>query len=123
MAIININVGENDVLNINVVGTNQSSEVNDNKEVIDALYEKLKKDLNEYNKKRYEKEHKCWWYEVFIDFGEEFDDCIYPIIKDMNYQDQFTYCFGYMERSDNYYNSDEHYENLNQMLKGLKYEE
>ena len=120
MAIININVGENDVLNINVVGTNQSSEVNDNKEVIDALYKKLKKDLNEYNSKRYKKEHKCWWYEVFIDFGEQFDDCIYPIIKDMNYQDQFTYCFGYMERCDNYYFSDEHYESLNQMVKELK---
>ena len=49
MATININIGKEDVLNINVAGTQQAS---DGKEVINALYEKLYSALNEYNHKR-----------------------------------------------------------------------
>jgi hypothetical protein len=120
MAVININIGKDDVLNINVAGTQQAS---DGKEVIDALYEKLYSALNEYNHKRYEEEHKSWWYEAFIDFGEDFDEFIYPKIKSMDYEEQFTFCLGYMWRRDNYYFGPEHYDALNEMVRNIKEEE
>lgn len=120
MATININIGKDDVLNINVAGTQQAS---DDKEVINALYEKLYSALSDYNRKRYEEEHKCWWYEVFIDFGEDFDEFIYPKIKDMDYEEQFTFCLGYMYRRDNYYFSPEHYDALNEMVRSIKEED
>ena len=123
MATINIKIGKDDVLNVNLVGTNQSSEATDSKEVIDALYEKLKADLSAYNHKRYEKEHKHWWYEVFIDFGEDFDELIYPKIKDMGYEEQYTFCLGYMWERENHYFSPDYYKAMDAMVAGLKEED
>jgi hypothetical protein len=124
MAQININIGKDDVLNINVTGTQQqTSEVKDSEKDIDALHDKLRHDLNVYNNKRYEKEHDSWWYEVFYDFTEDFDDIIYPKIKDMPYEEQYTFCLGYMWKRDSYYFSDEHYDFLNAMVKVIKEED
>ena len=120
MATININIGKEDVLNVNVSETQQTSEVKDSKETIDALYKKLKKDLSLYNHKRHEEEHKSWWYEVFIDFDEDFDEFIYPQIKDMDYEEQYTFCLGYMWRRESYYFSPDHYDALNKMISHLE---
>lgn len=110
MATININIGNEDVLNINVAGTQHVEH-----ESIKELHDKLKVVLNAYNSKRYKEEHKHWWYEVFIDFSEDFKDFIYPIIKDMDFEEQYTYCLGYMWRRDSYYFSEEHYDFLNKL--------
>lgn len=123
MAVININIGKDDVLNLNVVGTSQSNEVNYSKEVIYALYKKLKADLIAYNNKRYKEEHKHWWYEVFIDFDDDFDECIYPKIKDIEYDGQYTFCLGYMFRRDEYYFSPNYYKSMNAMVAGIKEED
>lgn len=120
MATININIGKEDVLNVNVSETQQTSEVKDSKETIDALYKKLKNDLSLYNHKRHEEEHKSWWYEVFIDFDEDFDDFIYSQIKDMDYEEQYTFCLGYMWRRESYYFSPDHYDALNKMISHLE---
>ena len=123
MATINITLAKDDVLNVNVVSTKETSEVDDSKEVIDALYDKLKADLSAYNSERYKKEHTAWWYEVFVDFNEDFDGVIYPQIKDKDYQTQYVFCLGYMFLRDTYYFSDDHYNDLNKMLKSAEFKE
>jgi len=110
MATININVGKEDVININLVGTQNTT--TNNKEAINALYLKLRKELSNFNNKL----EPHWWYETFIDFSEDFDEEIYPIIKDMPYKEQVTYCVGYMSRQDAYYASDDYINDLNTML-------
>jgi hypothetical protein len=114
MATININVGKNDIVNINVASTQQVT--NDN-ESIEPLYRKLRADLSKYNSDMYEKEHNHWWYEVFVDFDEDFDEFIYPKIKDMDYEEQYTFCLGYMYRRDAYYFSPNYYNDMNEMVK------
>ena len=123
MATININIGKDDVLNINVAGTQKANGDNDSKEAIDALYKKLDKALSAYNHNMYEKEHKHWWYEVFIDFSEDFSDFIYPKIKDMDYEEQYTFCLGYMWHRETYYFSPSYYDDLNRMVSELKEED
>lgn len=119
MAEININIGKDDVLNINVAGTQETIETTDNKEDIEELCVKLRRALSKYNSDRHQKEHKCWWYEVFVDFQEDFEELIYPHIKDMEYEEQFTFCLGYMWRRDSYYFSPQHYDDLNEMVSRL----
>lgn len=123
MATINITLAKDDVLNVNVASTKETSEVDDSKEVIDALYDKLKADLSAYNRERNKKEHKAWWYEVFADFNEDFDGVIYPQIKDKDYQAQYVFCLGYMFLRDTYYFSDDYYNDLNKMLKSAEFKE
>lgn len=119
MATININIGKDDVLNINMAGTQLTNEVKDSQETIDALRNKLRNALNEYNSKMYKEEHKHWWYEVFVDFDEDFDEFIYPKIKGMDYEEQYTFCLGYMFRRDNYYSSPQYYNDLDEMVSEL----
>jgi hypothetical protein len=122
MATININIEtkETDVINVNVNGTQQESE-QEKKEKINALHTKLRGMLNKYNSKRYESEKKHWWYEVFVDFDEDFDDAIYPIIKDMDISAAYTHCLGYMYMRDAYYFSPEYFEDLNEMVRNCKF--
>lgn len=107
MATININAGTNDVININVV-TLPKTEVSKK-----DLFNKLNKDL--VNKSNNLKKH--LWYEVFYDFADDFDEKIYPIIKDMPYETAFTYCWGLLRDYDAYYDSDQYIKDLNGMLK------
>jgi hypothetical protein len=111
MATININVGKEDIININLVGAQNTA--TNNKGAINALYLKLRNELSKLNGKL---EHH-WWYETFVDFSEDFYDEIYPIIKDMPYKEQFTYCVGYMTKQDLYYASEDYINDLNAMLK------
>jgi len=113
MAIINIKASENDVININT--GHQQVEVE--KKSINELYETLRTMLLKYNNKRCLEKHKAWWYEVFADFCEDFDETIYPIIKGMDVKSAFTYCLGYMYRQDDYYDSPQWLKDLDDMIK------
>ena len=115
MATINLNVCSNDVININVAQTTAQATVQ-TKEEIDALYAKLRTGLvNKSNNAKHP-----FWYEVFIDFSEAFDDSIYPLIKDLPYEAAFDLCWGYLQRRDDYYASPSYIEDLNKMLKSIK---
>jgi hypothetical protein len=124
MATINVNAGKNDVINVNV--NNESIQVEneqekDEQEKINTMHDTLRSMLNKYNNKRYATEHKAWWYEVFCDFSEDFDNAIYPIIKDMEVYQAYTYCLGYMYMRDSYYNSPAWINDLNNMLKNCNF--
>ena len=111
MATINLNITQNDTININVV----SSENNGSKQRVskDEVFDRLYKDL--VHKSNNMKEH--LWYEVFYDFAEDFDEKIYPIIKDMSYETAFTYCWGYLVQQDEYYGSEQYTRDLDSMLR------
>ena len=115
MATININVGSNDVININVAQTTTPT-AEPTKEEIDTLYAKLRTELvHKSNNAKH-----SFWYEVFIDFSEAFDDSIYPLIKDLPYEAAFDLCWGYLQRRDDYYASPSYVEDLNKALKSIK---
>lgn len=120
MATINVNADKNDVININVNGESQQQPESEQQK-INELHDTLRSMLNKYNNKRYATEHKAWWYEVFCDFGQDFDDAIYPVIKDMEVYQAYTYCLGYMYMRDSYYNSPAWINDLNNMLKNCKF--
>ena len=121
MATINLNITRDDVVSINVQGNDagQNESVTIDKDLREETYKRLEKDLCQYNHEMYENEHKHWWYEVWADFGESFDDVIYPKIKDMSHDEQYTFCLGYMWERDGYYFSPAHYEFLNKMVKEI----
>ena len=114
MTTINIHIRKEDVVNINLCKDKQSTLENTEKESIGGLATKLYNDLKEFNK-RNDKE-KGWWYEVFIDFKEDFEEFIYPTIKDMRYEEQFTFCLGYMYKMDIYHLNSECYDFLNELI-------
>ena len=114
MATININVGENDVININVnnaESTNASEPKLGKKELYEKIYHELKLYAKE-NKKQY-------WYEVWIDFDEGWDG-IYEQIKDLHHQAMFDTCLGFINRMEYYYDSPKYYQDLNKMIKDMK---
>jgi hypothetical protein len=117
MATINVNVGKNDVVTINVNGDQQP----ENEQSIDKLYNILRRMLVKYDNDKYDKERKAWWYEVFADFNEDFEDAIYPVIKDMELHQAYTYCLGYMYMRDFYYDSQDYINDLNDMLNNCKF--
>ena len=104
---LNLNIHDNDVVNININGKNV------NEQDINVLHDKLKKGL--IKKSNSMPNH--FWYEVFIDFSETFDDGLYPLIKDLPYEAAFDLCWGYLQRRDDYYRSPNYYEGLNEMIK------
>lgn len=109
MAVININLGENDVININMAQQNQQTMS------ADELHDKLKRELV-----RKSNGMECpFWYEVFIDFSENFDDVIYPLIKNLPYDAAFDLSWGYLQRRDDYYSSPNYVGDLNEMLGDL----
>lgn len=109
MATINLNVTPNDVVSINVCG----AEANPTEEELDDLYYKLKKALC----KRAKDTDTNFWYEVWIDLDEDFDETIYPLIKNMPFDAQVDFCWGFLCRCDNYYFSDEWKEDWNKWLR------
>ena len=109
MATINLNVSEKDVININVVAPKEEKAT---QEEINALHDKLRREL--VHKSNNAKHH--FWYEVFIDFSEDFDDVLYPLIKDLPYEAAFDLCWGYLQRRDDYYSSPSWIEDLNKMI-------
>ena len=113
MATINLNVSGNDVININVVNPTKEP----TKEEINALHDKLRSEL--VHKSNNAKHH--FWYEVFIDFSEDFDEVLYPLIKDLPYEAAFDLCWGYLQRRDDYYASPSWIEDLNDMIKDIKH--
>lgn len=83
------------------------------KEKVDALYYKLKHELV------YKSNHSKhpFWYEVFVDFNEDFDEVLYPVIKDLPYWAAFDLCWGYLQSREDYYDSPSWIEDLNKMIK------
>ena len=112
MATININVGENDIININVEGSNETPKINK-----EDLYRQMREELSTFCKEN----NKRYWYEVWIDFSEDWDG-IYEQIKNLDHQAAFDTCFGFLERMEAYYNSPRYYEDLNDMIKNAKFE-
>lgn len=106
MATINITLGKDDVLNINTT----SSKEDFSKEK-DELKSKLHKRLVEYSNNR---KHP-FWYEVFYDFTENFDE-IYPKVRGMDFEEAFVYCVGICTLQDDYYNSPQYFDALNKAL-------
>ena len=65
---------------------------------------------------KYQKENKKnWWYEVWVDFSEDWDDT-YDFIKDMSYDEALEKCIAFMDKLDKYYGSDEYIDDLNEMI-------
>ena len=110
MAIININLGENDVININM-----DSQQNHQTMSADELHDRLRRELV---RKSNGMEHP-FWYEVFIDFSDNFDDVIYPLIKNLPYDAAFDLSWGYLQRMDDYYSSPKYVDDLDEMLGNL----
>jgi hypothetical protein len=111
MATINVTLGANDVLNVNTQ-PKQEKQLPDKEE----LYKKLRSELITYAKEN----KKRWWYEVWIDLSENFD-AIYEEIKEMAYKAQFDTCLGFLQRMDDYYASSDYIDDLNDMIKNLKF--
>ena len=107
MATININIGSNDIVNVSVIDANKIKH-----ESKEKLYEKLYNDIKERCKEKKER----FWYEVFIDFSEDFDDVIYPTIKDLPYDAALDLCWGYLVRRELYYSSPQWIEDLDKSL-------
>lgn len=82
-------------------------------EVFKRLYHDTVKFSNEGGREKH------FWYEVFIDFDEAFDEEIYPRIKNLEYEDALTYSIGWMAQMDRYYDSPQHYESLNKALENM----
>ena len=115
MATINLNVNSNDVININVVNANAERKPTQGE--VNALHNKLRSEL--VNKSNNAKQH--FWYEVFIDFSEDFEEVLFPLIKDLPYEAAFDLCWGYLQRRDDYYGSDQYTNDLDEMYKNVKF--
>ena len=109
MATININATSNDIININVANAEEKPL---SKEELDAIFDKYNKALQ----KRAVETSTRFWYEVWIDFDEVFND-LYPMIKDLPFEGGLDLCWGYLCRREAYYSSPTYYQDLDNMLK------
>ena len=66
---------------------------------------------------------KGFWYEVGIDFDEDFEDAIYPVICDMHYDKAVVYCLQYMIKREAFYDSPRYYQMLDRMVADIKEED
>ena len=89
------------------------------KAVIDKLYYDMKERVGLLMKAE---NRKPFWYEVWIDFGEDFDEIIYPKIKDLQPDAAARYCLDYMERRERFYGSPYYYAMLDKMVADVKFE-
>lgn len=111
MATININASSNDIININVTDSKPQISKED-------LYKKVLVDLTKYSKEN----EKRWWYEVWIDLEESWDG-IYEEVKNLSYRAVVDTCIGFLQRMDDYYGSPKWYEDMNEMVKDIKFGE
>ena len=102
---ISINISDNNDITIGINNTNPHSLTKE------ELYKKLRKDMMKYQKEN----KKNWWYEVWVDFSEDWDDT-YDFIKDMSYDEALEKCIAFMDKLDKYYGSDEYIDDLNEMI-------
>jgi hypothetical protein len=75
------------------------------------------------NLMREQKREKGFYYEVWIDFYEDFESEIYPAISNMPHNDAVKYCLKYMERREQFYSSPRYYQMLNRMVADIKEED
>ena len=66
---------------------------------------------------------KGFYYEVWIDFYEDFEDEIYPVISTLSDDDATKYCLQYMEKREAFYYSPRYYQMLDRMLANVKEED
>ena len=59
---------------------------------------------------------KGFWYEVGIDFDENFEDEIYPVICNMSHDKAVEYCLQYMIKRESFYDSPRYYQMLNRLV-------
>ena len=102
---ISINISDNNDITIGINNNNTHSLTKE------ELYKKLRKDMMKYQ----EENEINWWYEVWVDFSEDWDDT-YDFIKDMSYDEALEKCIEFMYKLDKYYGSDEYIDDLNEMV-------
>ena len=61
-------------------------------------------------------EGKYFWYEVWIDLDERFDDEVWPVINGLPVEAAAKYVFEWLVRRDEYYDSPKYYEMLNKLV-------